>query len=110
MITTGIEVYRANYCGACHTLAIANTRGNFGPNHDTIIEDARTIISSVNYVGSATTVEEYIFESIVQPDIFYTPGYEASNHHMPTFAHLPEDDINAMVYLLTNQDAVQSPE
>lgn len=110
LVEHGIEVYRANYCGSCHTLTVANTRGMFGPNHDSIVEDVMSIIRSEAYVGEATTIEAYIYESIVEPAIFYTPGYEASNHHMPAFAHLPDGDVDAMVYMLINQDSIQESE
>ncbi|MGJ3240718.1 MAG: hypothetical protein ACFE0Q_18560 [Anaerolineae bacterium] len=110
LLITGIDVYRSNYCGSCHTLTIANTRGIFGPNHDNIREDADAIINSETYVGRASTIEAYIYESIIEPDAFYTPGYESSNHHMPAFDHLSEEDLNAMVYMLSNQDAFEVSE
>ncbi len=100
VIARGIEVYRANYCGACHTLQVANTRGMFGPAHDHAATMATTYLALSAYNGSATTPAEYIRESIVSPDIFYTPGYEATNHHMPAFGHLPDADIEALVTLL----------
>jgi hypothetical protein len=56
-----------------------------------------------SYSGEATSVEEYLRESILNPTIFYTPGYEATNHHMPAFTHLPDADIDAMIYLLMQQ-------
>lgn len=103
LIADGIDVYRENYCGSCHTLSIAETRGVFAPNHDTIVADAQAYITSANYSGEAQTIEAYIYESIVNPAVFYTPSYEASNHHMPAFQHLSEADLQAMVYMLVNQ-------
>jgi len=102
-IERGIEVYRANYCGACHTLDAANTRGTFGPDHNQAHALAITNLSLDTYTGDAATVEDYLHESIVAPTVFYTPGYEATNHHMPAFGHLPDDDIAALVYLLAQQ-------
>lgn len=99
----GIEVYRANYCGACHTLDVASTRGNFGPEHNQAYALAATNVALETYTGRAETVEAYLHESIVAPTVFYTPGYEATNHHMPAFAHLSEADIDALVYLLARQ-------
>ena len=102
LIAEGIVIYRQNYCGSCHTLTIANTRGTFAPNHDDIAL-AEDYLALSSYTGNADTLEDYIRESIIDPSIFFTPGYEASSHHMPAFQHLADDDINAMVYMLMNQ-------
>ena len=102
-ISDGIAIYRRNYCGSCHTLSIANTRGIFAPNHDNLVVDSHNYLASETYTGIASTIEAYIRESIVDPTIFYTPGYASSNHHMPSFRHLPEEDINALVYMLGHQ-------
>ncbi len=102
-IERGVEVYRVNYCGSCHTLETANTRGTFGPGHDDAGSVAAAYIALDTYSGEAATAEGYIRESLLEPTLFYTPGYEATNHHMPAFGHLPEEDIDALVYLLVNQ-------
>jgi len=51
LFTQGIEVYRENYCGLCHTLTIANTRGTFGPSHDDAVESAGRLLESGRYMG-----------------------------------------------------------
>lgn len=104
LIARGIEVYRENYCGLCHTLAIANTHGTFGPSHNDAVESATKILDSDRYMGEATSPIEYIEESILHPDLFYTPGFEATHHHMPSFAHLPEAEVKAMLYMLVYQN------
>ncbi len=103
LIEQGVGVYRVNYCGSCHTLTAANTRGTFGPNHDTAGDMATVNVTLGNYAGEAKNALEYLHESVVNPSAFYTPGYEASNHHMPAFKHLPDEDIEALVYLLFHQ-------
>ncbi|MFW5696316.1 MAG: c-type cytochrome [Phototrophicaceae bacterium] len=103
LIERGIAVYRANYCGSCHVLTVANTRGTFGPGHDSAATLAEQHVNLSSYSGEATTAAEYIRESILDPRVFYTPGYEATNHHMPAFTHLPDEDIEALVYLLSHQ-------
>lgn len=103
LINRGVEVYRSQYCGICHTLSIASTRGTFGPNHDTAGLDAAQTIQNTAYTGAAIDPSTYIRESILDPQVFYTLGYEVTNHHMPTFSHLPQEDIEALVYLLVNQ-------
>lgn len=108
LIEYGIEVYRTNYCGSCHALTVANTHGTFGPSHDDAATRAGEYISLSHYRGEATTATEYIRESILNPMAFYTPGYESTNHHMPAFTHLPDEDIDAMVYLLMQQHDTSS--
>lgn len=103
IIERGIAVYRANYCGSCHVLTVANTRGTFGPDHDNAATLAERHVNLPSYTGNATTAAEYIRESILDPLVFYTPGYEATSHHMPAFTHLPDEDIQALVYLLLHQ-------
>lgn len=103
LMARGIEVYRANYCGACHTLNDAGARGTFGPSHDREGISAAETIALSSYTGSAITSAGYIRESIVDPSAFYSPGFEATNHHMPAFSHLTEADLDALVYLLVNQ-------
>lgn len=103
LVARGVEVYRANYCGSCHTLAAAQTRGTFGPAHNNAALAAAEHLALESYSGAATTPAEYIRESIVEPGVFYTPGYETTNHHMPAFTHLSPEDIDAIVYLLMQQ-------
>jgi mono/diheme cytochrome c family protein len=103
LIERGTEVYRQQYCGTCHQLTAARTRGNFGPAHDSAYEHALERLADPDYRGKATNAEEYIRESIVEPEVYYTPGYEATNHHMPSYAHLSTEDIDLLVYLLVHQ-------
>lgn len=102
-IALGIEIYRANYCGTCHALDAARTHGNFGPRHDDAGMAAQDYIQLVSYSGQATNAADYIRESIVEPGIFTTPGFEATAHRMPAFSHLSDEDLDAMVYMLLHQ-------
>ncbi len=103
LMARGREVYLGQYCGTCHQLAEVETRGRFGPAHDNAAGDAEMRLADPNYSGSATTAGEYLYESIVAPDIYIVPGYEATRYHMPPYFHIPQDDIAAMVYLLEQQ-------
>jgi len=100
LVDEGIQIYRSNYCGICHTLTIAHTHGTFGPNHDNLDIAAKNYTKHETYNGLATNATEYIRESISDPSIFITPGYEATHHRMPSFSHLSVDDIDALVYML----------
>jgi hypothetical protein len=103
LIERGVEVYRENYCGTCHLLSSAGTRGTFGPAHDDAGTQAAAHVALDSYSGTATSAAEYIRESLLHPGVFYTPGYEATNHHMPAFTHLSEADIEALVYMLVHE-------
>lgn len=98
--TRGVEVYRANYCGACHALTAAGTTGTFGPPHDGMAAIAAERLHDPAYTGAATTPAEYVHESIVDASRYLTPGYRRSAHPMPSFDHLPEADLEALVDLL----------
>lgn len=100
----GVTVYLNAYCGVCHALDAAESRGNFGPTLNFVANTALGRIAATNYSGAATSAEAYLRESILQPDVYFVQGYAASNHKMPAFTHLPAADIDAMVYMLVNQD------
>lgn len=99
----GISVYRSQYCGSCHTLSAANTRGILAPNHDAAALSAAQQIALPGYTGSATTVEDYLRESLLEPEAYRAQGFELTNHHMPAYVHLPPQDIDALVYMLAQQ-------
>lgn len=104
LVQRGIDIYLANYCGSCHALEAANTRGNFGPPHHAAALLAAENFNAANYAGEATSVAGYIRESILAPEVYYTPGYAASNHRMPAFVNLSDEEIDALVYMLMQQN------
>ncbi len=108
LIQYGVDTYLYYYCGTCHTLSIANTRGTFGPPHDNAAIQAARYIASDEYYGSATTVAEYLRESIIDPKAFFTPGFTASNHQMPAFTNLSTEQVDALIYMLMYQIAPQN--
>jgi mono/diheme cytochrome c family protein len=99
----GKQVYLSQYCGVCHTLAAAGTRGVFGPAHDGLARTAQNRLADTRYAGAATTVEEYIRESIVAPSAFVAVGGGPGRQAMPPFSHLPAADIDVLVYFLAQQ-------
>jgi hypothetical protein len=103
ILEAGLGVYRASYCGVCHTLTAAGTAGTFGPAHDGFGETAAVRIADSGYTGQATTPAGYIYESLLHPDNFYTPGYGASMHRMPPFTHLSQADLDALAAFLLAQ-------
>lgn len=102
-IEQGVQVYLDAYCGACHVLDIAQTRGTFGPAHNTMGTLALDRINSEAYIGESNTAEDYIRESILDPQAFLVPEYIASSHAMPAFTHLLDEDLDVLVYMLVHQ-------
>ncbi len=103
LIAHGLEVYHKQYCGVCHELAAAGTRGSFGPSHDHIGATAAQRVKDPNYSGQAKTAAEYIRESIVDPGIYIVPNYAATSHSMPPFTQLNAKDLDALVAFLLSQ-------
>lgn len=96
-------MYLQNYCGICHVLAAAGTRGTFGPSHDGLATTAKQRIADPAYRGKAVTVVQYLRESIVDPAAYAVPGYAHTSHPMPSYAHLPKRDLDALIYFLLQQ-------
>lgn len=103
LLAAGLSAYRAQYCGVCHTLDAAETRGTFGPTHNGMGEIAVTRLADSTYQGKATTPAEYIHESIVDPQAYTVPGFVATSHRMPVYAHLDEATLDALVAFLLAQ-------
>ena len=103
LVQRGLEVYRAQYCGICHALSAAGTTGRFGPEHDGMGTIAEERIAAANYSGRATNAEEYVYESLVKPEIFTVDGYASSSHRMPPYTHLSEEDLLALTAFLLAQ-------
>lgn len=99
----GLRLYRAQYCGVCHQLKTAQTSGQFGPSHDRMAYTAQSRLLDPDYRGPSATPDDYLRESILTPEIYIVDGYGLSSHHMPSFAHLTPQEIEALVYLLAHQ-------
>jgi len=103
-----ISAFQKGGCGACHKIpGVPNAVGTIGPDLSKIGEMAASRIADSSYTGSATTGEEYIHESILEPEIFLVPDCPSSACQaglMPaTFAStLSEGEISQIVgYLNT---------
>ncbi len=101
---SGLETYRAQYCGLCHAYDRADTGGIFGPPHNGMATIAAHRIQDSTYTGSATTAAGYIRESITDPEIYIVPGFETTVHRMPAYRHLDAVVIDAMVEFLLETD------
>ena len=99
----GQSVYKEQYCGICHQLDSAGTRGMFGPPHNDMGELAAARLEDPAYDGAATDVYAYLYESIIEPAIFYVEGFALSPHRMPSYQHIPEGDLEALIVFLADQ-------
>jgi mono/diheme cytochrome c family protein len=103
LVEAGKKAYLRNYCGSCHTLAAAGTRGVFAPAHDQAATVALQRIADPRYAGKATTAAEYLLESLLEPNIYLAPGATGSRTAMPAFSHLNQDELESIVYFLLQQ-------
>ncbi len=101
-----LAAFQKGACGSCHTIAgIPNAAGVIAPDLSDLSMAAEEHFKSGSYTGKATTAEEYIHESILDPNLFVAPT-------CPTGACLPNvmpanlsttlnaDEINSIVKYL----------
>ena len=84
-------VFVTNGCGGCHTLKAAGATGKVGPDLDKLASYAQQ---------AGKPLEQFIRESIVNPEAYIQPGYPA--HVMPgTFGSLPKTQLDALVKFIS---------
>ena len=83
----GVALFTSQGCGACHALAAAGTDAQVGPSLDDVAARAE---------AAGLPVEEFVRESIVEPDKVIAPGY-AKGVMLSTFGELPKDQLDALV-------------
>jgi mono/diheme cytochrome c family protein len=64
-------------CSACHELAAVGPPWAGSGQMPGIATRAGERINESDYTGSATTAQQYLIESIVNPNVFVEPGYES---------------------------------
>ncbi len=105
----GKAVFLKNGCNACHAIK-GVAQGNIGPNLSAIGTDAAAIITAADYKasqGKATTVEEFINESITAPGVYIAAkcptGACPANVMPPNFkTTIPDADIKSLVAYLVS--------
>lgn len=66
-----LAAFQKGGCGACHVIpGVPNARGTIGPDLTNIAQVAAQTMQSNAYTGNATTVEAYLREAILEPDVF----------------------------------------
>ncbi|KAA0276016.1 MAG: nitrite reductase, copper-containing [Chloroflexi bacterium] len=102
-----IAAFQKGACGSCHKIAgIPNAVGVVGPDLSDASMLAEEHMLSEGYSGAATNIEDYLHESLVDPNLFISPSCPTgacAPNVMP--ANLSEtlttDEINAIVDYLS---------
>ena len=68
--TDGNQIFTAAGCGGCHAFSAAGSTGSIGPNLNDLAATAPKNKPDMK-------PEEYVSESIVKPNAFIAPGYQA---------------------------------
>ena len=101
-----LAAFQKGMCGTCHTIpGIPNAAGVIAPDLTDVNLSAEEHFMSGSYTGKATTVEEYIHESIIDPNLFITPKCPTGPcppNVMPATLKdtLTTDEINSIVKYL----------
>ena len=102
-----LAAFQKGACGSCHAIdGIPNAVGVIAPNLSDINTATEEHLKSDAYTGTATTTEEYIRESIADPNLFVAPtcptGACAPNVMPATLKDaLTEEEINSIVNYLS---------
>jgi nitric oxide reductase subunit C len=110
-VEAGKALAEAKGCTGCHVLSAAGPAwlGSASPDGKGMGARAAASFSAANYTGRATTAEQYLFESIVNPSAYLVPGasYQAAGKSiMPaTYGNsLNQQNVaDLTAYLLTLQ-------
>jgi mono/diheme cytochrome c family protein len=89
---SGEQIFTAAGCAGCHTFSPAGSTGNIGPNLD-------DLAGAAGDREPGTSAEDYIRESLAQPDAFLAEGF---GNAMPSYeGRLTDQQVQAIVdYLL----------
>jgi len=70
-----VEIFTKAGCPVCHTIpGIPGAVGQVGPPLTLGVTGAQRLVDP-SYRGRASTVHEYVVESVVEPSVFVVPGY-----------------------------------
>jgi cytochrome c oxidase subunit 2 len=94
----GKEVFTANGCGGCHQLADAGSSGTTGPSLDELSQ-------SIEQNGGGKSPEEYIRESIENPNAVVPEGFAEGTMPANFGDTLTDEQIDALVQYLVEQGA-----
>jgi len=102
-----LSAFEKGACGTCHSIpGVPNAAGVVAPDLSNVSAAADEHFKSGSYTGSAKTAEDYIRESILDPNLFVAPqcptGACPSNVMPATLKDsLSTDEVNAIVSYLS---------
>ncbi|MGB0386579.1 MAG: cytochrome c oxidase subunit II [Ardenticatenaceae bacterium] len=99
----GIEVYQNNGCIGCHVLDVAGGVGAVGPTHNGLANTIQERINDPAYAGSATTVEEYLIESVREPNAYVVEGFNPGLMQPYTTEQISDEDLQILILMLLQQ-------
>ena len=93
---TGEALFRQNGCHACHAVVAGVDTPNVGPNLAGLGIQAAQHLANPAYTGQADSVEAYLQESILLPEIYLVEGFQPI---MPNTysAVLTDEQVEALV-------------
>lgn len=102
----GEELLFKQGCIGCHSRTDAQMAGPpFGRQAGTsLAERAAERIRAPDYTGAAQTVEQYLLESIVLPNIYVVPGYPAGIQPNNYGEHLTTQEASDLITFLISLD------
>lgn len=87
-------------CITCHN--VTGTEKLVGPSQAGVATRAADEIKSAKYTGTAKTAEEYLRESIVDPNVYVVDGFQPDVMYKNFGKELSEQEIKDLVaYLMT---------
>jgi cytochrome c oxidase subunit 2 len=89
--SAGKAVFVNNGCGACHTLKAGGGTGKIGPDLDKLPEEA---------ARAGQSVEEFVHESIVDPNKYVEPGFPKSVMPQDYEKAIPPKQLDDLVEFL----------
>ncbi|MGB4871432.1 MAG: c-type cytochrome [Candidatus Promineifilaceae bacterium] len=100
-VQAAVAIIEQAGCFACHRSEALGRGGKIGPGWDSLPEEAASRVAGLS-------AEEYIYQSIVDPQAFTVPGFEDQALTMPADlgTRLSTDEINILVnFILQTDDA-----
>jgi nitric oxide reductase subunit C len=94
----GEKLFASNGCSACHSLK--ESEEIVGPSLFHIGQAAASIIKDGGYTGKAQTAEDYIRESIVEPNAYVVPGFGPGIMPQDFGKKLSAQDIDDLIAFL----------
>jgi mono/diheme cytochrome c family protein len=99
---TGEQTALGKGCTACHVSTTVGPAWMPSDELPGIGERAETRLSEPDYAGEATSPEQYLFESIVHPDLYVVPGYQPGQMPQGFAESLSQQELaDIIAYMLT---------